>query len=69
MFVEKWFEPYVAPKQVHFDEDVRISGDTGCYKRVLNVLNVEVTTDVPYTLTLILFARDKTVWWNRTCES
>ena len=51
MMVEQWFEPYGAPKQVHSDEDVRIRSDTGWYKRVLNALNVEVTTDVPYTHT------------------
>ena len=51
MLVEQWFEPYGAPKQVHSDEDVRIRSDTGWYKRVLNALNVEVTTGVPYTHT------------------
>ena len=51
MLVEQWFEPYGAPKQVHSDEDVRIRSDTGCYKRVLNALNVEVATGVPYTHT------------------
>ena len=51
MLVEQWFEPYGAPKQVHSDEDVRIRSDTGWYKRVLNALNVEVTTGVPYTNT------------------
>ena len=49
MLVEQWFEPYGAPKQVHSDEDVRIRSETGWYKRVLNALNVEVTTGVPYT--------------------
>ena len=49
MLVEQWFEPYGAPKQVHSDENVRIRSDTGWYKRVLNALNVEVTTGVPYT--------------------
>ena len=48
MLVEQWFEPYGAPRQVHSDEDVRIRSDTGWYKRVLNALNVEVTTGVPY---------------------
>ena len=47
MLVEQWFEPYEAPKQVHSDEDVRIRGDTGWNKRVLNALNVQVTTGVP----------------------
>ena len=36
---------------MHSDEDVRIRSDTGWYKRVLNGLNVEVTTGVPYTHT------------------
>ena len=49
--VEQWFEHYGAPKEVHSDEDVRILSDTGRYKRVLDALNVHVTTGVPYTLT------------------
>ena len=49
--VEQWFEPYGAPKQVHSDDDVCIRSDTGWYKRVLNALNVGVTTGVPYTHT------------------
>ena len=52
LLVEQWFEPYGAPKHVHSDEDVRIRSDTWWYKRVLNALNVEVTTGVPYTHTL-----------------
>ena len=51
MLVEQWFEPFGALKQVHSDEDVRIRRDTGWYKRVLNALNVEVMTGVPYTHT------------------
>ena len=51
MLVEQWFEPYGAPKQVHSDDDVCIRSDTGWYKRVLNALNVGVTTGVPYTHT------------------
>ena len=51
MLVEQWFEPYGALKQVQSDEDVRIRSDTGWYKRVLNALNVEVTTGVLYTHT------------------
>ena len=51
MLVEQWFQPYGAPKQVHSDEDVRIRSDTGWYIRVLNALNVDVTTSVPYTHT------------------
>ena len=45
--VEQWFEHYGAPKEVHSDEDVRIRGDTEWYKRVLDALNVHVTTGVP----------------------
>ena len=51
MLVDQWLQPYGAPKQVHSDEDVRFRSDTGWYKRVLNALNVEVTTGVPYTYT------------------
>ena len=29
LLVEQWFEPYGAPKQVHFDEDVCIRSVTG----------------------------------------
>ena len=38
-------------EEVHSDEDVRIRSDTGWYKRVLDTLNVQVTTCVPYTHT------------------
>ena len=51
MMVEQWFEHYGAPKKVHSDEDIRIRSDTGWYKRVLDALNVHVTTGVPYTHT------------------
>ena len=51
ILVEQWFQPYRAPKRGHSDEDVRIRSDTGRYKRVLNALNAEVTTGVPYTHT------------------
>ena len=51
MLIQQWLEPYRAPEQVHSDEDVRIRSDTGWYRRVLNALNVEVTTGVPYTRT------------------
>ena len=34
---------------MHSDEDVGIWNDTGWYKRVLDALNVQVTTSVPYT--------------------
>ena len=36
---------------MHSDEDVRIRSDTGWYKRVLDALNVHVSTCVPYTHT------------------
>ena len=48
LLVEQWFEHYGAPKEVHSDELVRIWSDTGWYKRVLNALNLHVTTGVPY---------------------
>ena len=51
ILVEEWFEPYGAPKEIHSDEDVHIRSDTGWYKRVLDTLNVQVTTGVPYTHT------------------
>ena len=51
MLVEQWFKHYGAPKEVHSDEDVRIWSDTRWYKRVLDALNVHVTTGVPYTQT------------------
>ena len=49
--VEQWFEHYGAPKEVHYDEDVRIRSDTGWYTRVLDTLTVHETTGVPYTHT------------------
>ena len=49
MVVQQWFKPYAAPKQVHSAEDVRIRSDTEWYKRVLNALNVWMTTGVPHT--------------------
>ena len=36
---------------MHSDDDVRIGSDTGWYKQVLNALNVQVTTGVPYAHT------------------
>ena len=63
MLDKQWFQPYGAPKQVNSDEDGHIRSDTGWYKRVLNALNVEVTTGVPFSQTSDpLFPRDKTVW-------
>ena len=51
ILVQEWFEPYGAPKEIDSNEDVRIRSDTGWYKRVLDALNVQVTTRVPYTHT------------------
>ena len=51
ILVDQWFEHYGAPKEVHSDEDVRIRSDNGWYKRVLDALNVHLTTGVPYTHT------------------
>ena len=47
IFVEQWFDHYGAPEEVHSDEDVRTRSDTEWYKRVLDALNVHVTTGVP----------------------
>ena len=51
ILVEQWLEHYETPKGVHSDEDVHIRSVTGWYKRVLDTLNVHVTTGVPYTHT------------------
>ena len=51
LLVEQWFKHYGAPKEVHSDEDAHIWSDTGWHKRVLDALNVHVTTGVPYTHT------------------
>ena len=51
IFVEQWFEHYGAPREVHSGEDVRIRSDIGWYRRVLDALNVHVTTGVSYTHT------------------
>ena len=51
ILVEQWFKSSGAPKQVHWNEDVRIRSDTGWYKRVLNAMNLHVTTSVPQTYT------------------
>ena len=51
ILVEQWFEHCGATKEVHSDENVRILSDTGWYKRLLDALNVHLTTGVPYTHT------------------
>ena len=48
---EEWFCVYGAPKEINSDEDVRVRSDTGWYKRVLRSLNVQVSTEIPYTHT------------------
>ena len=47
ILVEQWFEHYGEPKEVPSDEDVRIRSDIEWYKRVLDALNIHVTTGVP----------------------
>ena len=66
ILVEQWFEHHGAPKEVQSDEDVRIRRDTGWYKRVLDALNVNVTTGVPYTHTSNPLCKNITVCWSRT---
>ena len=48
ILVEKWFQHYGAPEEMHCDEDVRIRSDTGWYRRLLDALIVHVTTGVPH---------------------
>ena len=64
--VEQWFKHYGAPKEVHSDENVCIRSDTGWSKRVLDALNVHVTTGVPNLTRPTLCARDRTVCCSRT---
>ena len=51
ILVKKWFEHNGAPDEVHSDEDVTIRSNKGLCKHVLNALNVQITTWVPYTHT------------------
>ena len=51
ILLDEWFCVYRAPKEINSDEDVRVRCDTGWYKRVLRLLNVEVSTGIPYTHT------------------
>ena len=64
--VEQWFEHHGAPKELHSDKDVHIRSDTGWRKRVLDALNVHVTTGVPTVTLLTLCAKDRIVWWSRS---
>ena len=51
ILLEEWFCVYGAPKEINSDDDVRVRSDTGLYKRVLRSLNVQVSTEIPYTHT------------------
>ena len=51
ILLEEWFCVYGAPKEITSDEDVHVRSDTGWYKRVLRSLNVQVSTEIPYTHT------------------
>ena len=42
ILLEEWFCVYGAAKEINSNEDVRVRSDTGCYKRVLRPLNVQV---------------------------
>ena len=70
ILVEQLFQRYGAPKKVHCDEDERIWSDTRSYKRVLDALNVHVTTGVPYTHTSSpLYERQNRVLEQKTEDS
>ena len=51
ILLEEWFCVYGARKEIDSEEDVRARSDTGWYKRVLRSLNVQVSTEIPYTHT------------------
>ena len=51
ILLEEWFCVHAAPKEINFDEDVRVRPETGWYKRVLRSLNVQVSTGIPYSHT------------------
>ena len=51
ILVEELFGLYGAPKEIDSDKDVRVRSDTGCYKRVLRSLNIQVSTGIPYAHT------------------
>ena len=51
ILLEEWFCVYGAPKEINYDEDVRVRSDTGWFKTVLRSLNVQVSTGIPYTHT------------------
>ena len=51
ILLEEWFCVYGASKEINSDEDVRERSDTGQYKRVLRSVNVQVSTDIPYSYT------------------
>ena len=66
ILVEQWFQHYGAPKDLHSDIHVPIRSDIEWYKRVVDALNVHVTTGVPTLTLLTICARDRTVWQSRT---
>ena len=51
ILLEEWFCVYRAPKGINSDQNVRVRSDTGWYKSVLRSLNVQVSTEIPYTHT------------------
>ena len=51
ILLEEWFCVYGAPKEISSDENVRVRCNTGCHKRVLRFLNVQVSMGIPYTHT------------------
>ena len=52
ILLEEWCCVYWAPKEINSDEDVRVRSDTGWCKRVLRSLNVQVSTEIPYSHTV-----------------
>ena len=49
IILKQWFCVFGAAKGINFDEDLRVRSGTGWYKRVLSLLNVQVSTRIPYT--------------------
>ena len=48
ILLEECFGVYGAPKEINFEEDIRVRSDTGWYKGVLRSLNIQVSTGIPY---------------------
>ena len=51
ILLQECFSVYGAPQEISADKDVRLHSHTGCYKRILMFLNVQVSTGIPYTHT------------------